>query len=54
MLLPGVELTPVLGDAGDSHLLKGLFTSVNIDVVFHAAAYKHVPLVEANFGWFRE
>ena len=48
VLLPGVELTPVLGDAGDSHLLKGLFTSVNIDVVFHAAAYKHVPLVEAN------
>ena len=46
VLLPGVELTPVLGDAGDSHLLKGLFTSVNIDVVFHAAAYKHVPLVE--------
>ena len=23
VLLPGVELTPVLGDAGDSHLLKG-------------------------------
>lgn len=47
-LLSGVELTPVLGDAGDVDLLKRLFTSFNIDVVFHAAAYKHVPLVEAN------
>ena len=48
VLLPRVELTPVLGDAGDVHLLRSLFASVNIDVVFHAAAYKHVPLVEAN------
>ena len=48
VLLPTVELTPVLGDAGDVHLLRSLFASVNIDVVFHAAAYKHVPLVEAN------
>ena len=49
LLLPmGVKLTPVLGDAGDAFLLKEIFSTAKIDVLFHAAAYKHVPLVEAN------
>ena len=44
----GVVLQAVLGTANDSELLSGLFTSQDVDLVFHAAAYKHVPLVESN------
>jgi len=48
-LLPtGVELTVVLDSATDQHLLHRLFVDYEVELVFHAAAYKHVPLVEAN------
>jgi FlaA1/EpsC-like NDP-sugar epimerase len=48
-LLPaGVELVPVLGSAADAALVERCFAEHGVDVVFHAAAYKHVPLVEAN------
>ncbi len=38
----------VLGSTTDQALLGQLFQEEAIDSVFHAAAYKHVPLVEAN------
>lgn len=44
----GIELVPVLGSVCDGSLLKHLFQRYEIDVVLHAAAYKHVPLVECN------
>ena len=48
-LLPdGVMLQAVLGSANDLQLLQCLFTRQSVDLVFHAAAYKHVPLVETN------
>ena len=48
-LLPeAVVLHPVLGSATDPQLLHHLFAEYSVDLVFHAAAYKHVPLVEAN------
>tara|TARA_Y100001970_G_C14257765_1_gene876870 strand:- start:7684 stop:9657 length:1974 start_codon:yes stop_codon:yes gene_type:complete len=37
-----------LGDAKDYLFVKKLFNSYKIDIVFHAAAYKHVPLIENN------
>ena len=43
-----VDFVVVLGDAGDPELLKRLFSSFRVNLIFHAAAYKHVPLVEAN------
>ena len=43
-----VELFPVLGSAADFVLVNRTFIEYNVQCVFHAAAYKHVPLVEAN------
>lgn len=43
-----VTLVPVLGDICDAKRLKHVFKTYGVEIVFHAAAYKHVPLVEAN------
>ena len=42
------ELIPLLGNVRDAERLESIFTKWNIDTVYHAAAYKHVPLVEHN------
>ncbi len=44
----GCELVPVLGSVTDEATVGRLFQSCRIDTVFHAAAYKHVPMVEIN------
>jgi FlaA1/EpsC-like NDP-sugar epimerase len=38
----------VLADVGNRAKLRQVFEKYRPDVVFHAAAYKHVPLLEAN------
>ena len=43
-----VTLLPVLGSASDRAVVQRLFEDRDAQTVFHAAAYKHVPLVEAN------
>ncbi len=40
------ELIPILGDIRDFDNLNYLFKKYKIDSIYHAAAYKHVPLVE--------
>ncbi len=48
MLPASLKLLPVLGSATDTALVKRLFLDHGVQIVFHAAAYKHVPLVEIN------
>ena len=43
-----VELLPILGSVRDESHLRELFSAEKPHTVYHAAAYKHVPLVEAN------
>src|SRR5688572_21102528 len=45
-----VTLTPLLGSIGDAERLEEIFRKFSVDTVFHTAAYKHVPLLELNFG----
>lgn len=40
------KVIPILGDIRDIKTLQSVFSKFNIQSVFHAAAYKHVPLVE--------
>ena len=47
-LADGVELVPVLADVADRPRMEMLLRRHGITVMLHAAAYKHVPLVEAN------
>ncbi|KGY07448.1 polysaccharide biosynthesis protein [Vibrio sinaloensis] len=60
----GLEITvfPILGSVQNSERLKSVMSSFKVQTVYHAAAYKHVPLVEYNviegvenniFGTFR-
>jgi FlaA1/EpsC-like NDP-sugar epimerase len=37
-----------LGDINDTLRVDGLFQSIKPQVVYHAAAHKHVPMIEAN------
>lgn len=38
----------VIGDVRDKKRLEDVFKSFNPDLVYHAAAYKHVPMMESN------
>jgi len=39
-------VVPILGDIRDKNNLNNVFKNFDIDHIYHAAAYKHVPLVE--------
>ena len=43
-----ITIVTVLGDICDQKLVENIFNKYSINVVFHAAAYKHVPIVENN------
>jgi FlaA1/EpsC-like NDP-sugar epimerase len=47
----GQPVCCVVGDVKDAARLEAVFTEHKPDVVFHAAAYKHVPLMESANAW---
>ena len=42
------EVVPILGDIKDENRLKNILELHQVDIIYHAAAYKHVPIVEYN------
>ena len=45
---PDLEYVPVLGDCGDPAVIAHALEMAAPEAVFHAAAYKHVPLLEPS------
>ena len=43
-----VTIIPILGSVQDSNRIKSVLKRFKVRTVFHAAAYKHVPMVEQN------
>jgi len=49
--VPDLALVSLAGDVKDPERLNEVFASFRPQVVFHAAAYKHVPLMEVANAW---
>ncbi len=45
-----VRLLPILGSVRNQKKLLDVFNTWRVDTVYHAAAYKHVPMVEHNIA----
>ena len=45
---PKAHIKYVIGDVRDKYRLEEVFDSFKPSIVFHAAAYKHVPMMESN------
>lgn len=45
---PHLDIVPIVGDVRQRQRLEYLFSKFAPQIVFHAAAYKHVPLMEEN------
>jgi FlaA1/EpsC-like NDP-sugar epimerase len=46
--IEGVEFVPLIADVGDEPRMRDIFETYTPEVIFHAAAHKHVPLMEVN------
>ncbi|WP_197455920.1 polysaccharide biosynthesis protein [Stieleria neptunia] len=49
-IAPATELATMIADIRDRERMEEVFGHYKPDVVFHAAAHKHVPLMERNIG----
>jgi FlaA1/EpsC-like NDP-sugar epimerase len=43
-----VEVVPLIGNAHHRHRVREVLSAFGVQTVYHAAAYKHVPIVEYN------
>lgn len=43
---PSLDFVPIIGDICNEKKLEKLFAAYPVDIVYHAAAYKHVPMME--------
>jgi FlaA1/EpsC-like NDP-sugar epimerase len=46
--MPAAVTLPLVADVGDEGRMREIFSAYSPEVVFHAAAHKHVPLMEVN------
>jgi FlaA1/EpsC-like NDP-sugar epimerase len=46
--IPNVEIFPVIGSIASKHRMNETIDYFGVQTIYHAAAYKHVPLVEYN------
>jgi len=46
--MPHVEVIPILGSVNNSKRLSHIMQRFDVQTIYHAAAYKHVPMVEYN------
>lgn len=44
----GIEIIPIVADIRNAEMMEKIFLNYHPQVVYHAAAYKHVPLMEEN------
>lgn len=47
-LFPYIKIKPVLANVANKKQISSIILTCNIHTIYHAAAYKHVPLVEEN------
>jgi len=47
-IIPNLKIVPLLINIQNSSRVNEVFKTFDVDTVYHAAAYKHVPLVEEN------
>lgn len=45
---PAISFKFILGDISNFHRIEPIFQKYQFSMVYHAAAYKHVPLIEEN------
>ncbi|MEQ1773346.1 MAG: nucleoside-diphosphate sugar epimerase/dehydratase [Burkholderiales bacterium] len=48
---PGIEIIPMICDVKDARRVATLMSLWKPSIIFHAAAYKHVPLMETDNAW---
>ena len=45
---PGLDIKPIIGDIKHADVVERVFREEQPEMVYHAAAYKHVPLMEGH------
>jgi FlaA1/EpsC-like NDP-sugar epimerase len=45
---PALNVVALVGDVGDRARMRSIFSAYRPQVIFHAAAHKHVPMMESN------